>query len=67
MTLFAKQMGLCADCRYARLVQTNRGSSFLLCNLSSTDTSFPKYPPLPVRICRGYEANDQPTSGRAAL
>jgi hypothetical protein len=47
--------GLCADCVYARSVKSRRGSVFLLCELSTRDPKFPKYPRLPVLSCRGYE------------
>lgn len=47
--------GLCADCVHARSVKSDRGSTFLLCELSNRDPSFPKYPRLPVLSCRGYE------------
>ena len=48
------QQGLCADCQWARLVQTRRGSSFLRCALAAEDPKFPRYPTLPVRRCSGY-------------
>jgi len=47
--------GLCADCRFKRLIESDRGSVFYLCERSATDASFPKYPRLPVLQCRGYE------------
>src|SRR5262245_55361861 len=50
-----KQIGVCADCRHKRLIQSDRGSTFYLCNRSITDASFPKYPRLPVIQCSGYE------------
>ena len=35
---------------------TNRsGSTFLRCALSDRDARFPRYPPLPVLACAGYE------------
>ncbi len=49
------KVGLCADCRHARRVESDRGSVFWRCELSVSDPSFPKYPRLPVRECRGYE------------
>lgn len=48
-------MNLCDTCRHCRIIQSDRGSIFLLCELSFTDPAFPKYPPLPVLECRGYE------------
>jgi hypothetical protein len=47
--------GLCADCTHARRIESARGSVFILCELSVTDPSFPKYPRLPILSCPGYE------------
>lgn len=47
--------GLCNDCQHARLIQTPRGSRFLLCQLASSRADFAKYPRLPVVSCCGYE------------
>jgi len=47
--------GLCARCRHARTIDSRRGSRFILCEKSRTDPRFPRYPPLPVRQCAGYE------------
>ena len=47
-------VGLCATCRHARKIQSDRGSVFFLCKLSETDPTFPKYPRLPVLSCPGY-------------
>jgi hypothetical protein len=49
------QPGLCASCRHARVVRTER-SAFWLCERSRVDPAFPRYPRLPVLRCRGYEA-----------
>jgi hypothetical protein len=49
------RIGLCADCRFMRLVESDRGSTFYLCERSASDPGFPKYPRLPVLQCRGYE------------
>jgi hypothetical protein len=48
-------VGLCADCRFMRVVQSDRASKFYFCERSATDPTFPKYPRLPVIECRGYE------------
>jgi hypothetical protein len=48
------RLGLCADCRHARLIESAKGSQFLLCQLSQSDPSFPKYPRLPILACAGY-------------
>lgn len=46
--------GLCATCVHAKVVQSDRGSVFVRCNLAQTDPRFPKYPRLPVLECSGY-------------
>ncbi|HIF33973.1 MAG TPA: ACT domain-containing protein [Planctomycetaceae bacterium] len=45
---------LCRSCLNVREVVSGAGSTFLLCKLSQTETSFPKYPPQPVTQCDGY-------------
>lgn len=50
-----QKVGLCADCRHARRVESDRGSVFFLCELALTDPRFQKYPRLPVVTCEGYE------------
>jgi len=50
--------GLCDDCRHQRVIRTTRGSSFSLCERSKTDERFPKYPPIPVTRCPGFERRD---------
>jgi hypothetical protein len=52
--------GLCADCQHARTVESLRESTFYLCERSTTDPSFPKYPQLPVAECPGYERTAAP-------
>ncbi len=53
------RVGLCAACRHARRLESDRGSVFWRCELSATDPRFPKYPPLPVVECEGYEAAER--------
>ena len=48
-------VGLCASCVHSRQITSGKGSTFWLCRLSERDPAFPKYPPLPVLSCRGYE------------
>jgi len=55
--------GLCADCRFARVIRSDRGSVFFQCGKSFEDPRFPKYPRLPVRECPGYERSDVGGSG----
>lgn len=45
--------GLCATCEHLRLLASKR-SVFVRCGLAETDPAFVRYPPLPVRACRGY-------------
>jgi hypothetical protein len=47
--------GLCDGCRHQRLVPNTRGSVFSLCERSRSDERFPRYPPLPVLECPGFE------------
>ena len=51
----AVAVGLCAACAHARVVESRRGSRFWLCARSRTDPAFPRYPPLPVLACRGFD------------
>jgi len=41
-----------------RQIRSARGSIFYYCQRAETDESFPKYPRLPVLLCRGYETNN---------
>ncbi len=50
--------GLCATCRWQKLVVTRRDSVFSLCRRSETDARFPKYPALPVLQCVGFEKRE---------
>lgn len=59
-----ERAGLCAECRYMRLITSDRGATFYLCERSASDKSFPKYPRLPVIQCRGYEL--EPSGGSEA-
>lgn len=49
------RIGLCATCRHAQIVTSAKGSVFYLCRLSQDDPRFARYPPLPVRVCSGYQ------------
>lgn len=46
--------GLCSHCMHARRVESERGSVFVMCQLSAMDANYPKYPRLPVFSCAGY-------------
>jgi hypothetical protein len=49
--------GLCATCAHLRLLASAR-SVFVRCGLSEDDPRFPRYPPLPVLGCDGYERTE---------
>jgi len=46
--------GLCERCRHAALIVSDRGSRFLRCQLSFSDSAYPRFPVLPVLQCRGF-------------
>jgi hypothetical protein len=46
--------GLCGQCAWSRRVPA-AVSTFIMCTRALTDAAFAKYPPLPVRACRGFE------------
>ena len=51
-------VGLCATCRWVRIVTNRRGSVFYRClraDMDPPDPRFVRYPPLPVLRCPGYE------------
>jgi hypothetical protein len=48
--------GLCASCRHASAVPSDRGVSYIRCECSRTDDRFPRYPRLPMQACAGYAA-----------
>ena len=52
--------GLMPACEYGRRVSSSRASEFWRCERSSIDPTFPKYPRLPVVVCRGYEPRATP-------
>jgi hypothetical protein len=47
--------GLCAECRHARTIQSDKGSVFVLCGRAKDDPRFSRYPPQPVVACQGFE------------
>lgn len=46
---------LCELCRHVRVIESAKGSRFLLCKRSEREPEFPKYPPQPVVECRGFQ------------
>jgi 3-isopropylmalate/(R)-2-methylmalate dehydratase large subunit len=63
------EQGLCAACRNARRITSDRGSVFVMCELSRTTPAFPRYPRLPVLACSGFDriSNSMPTIQPARL
>lgn len=59
--------GLCATCQYMERLETRRGTSFYRCLRAQTDRSFPKYPPLPVWRCRGYQPQASDDASNVSL
>ena len=49
---------LCQTCQNMREVRTAR-SSFLMCQLSATNTDYRKYPTQPVERCDGFQRADE--------
>jgi hypothetical protein len=54
---------LCESCRHLREVISGKGSRFLLCQKSSEDQRYPKYPPQPVLRCEGHQNREESSSG----
>ncbi len=50
----SRSSGLCATCRHARVIESKRGSRFLLCEKAAADDRFLRYPRLPVIECPGF-------------
>ncbi len=46
--------GLCERCAHVQIV-AGRHSTFYLCRLSFEDPRFPRYPPIPVLECSGFQ------------
>lgn len=60
--------GLCGGCLHVREVVSGKGSVFLMCGRWKDDPAFPKYPPLPVVRCDGFELREpvEPPGGQGA-
>ena len=53
-------VGLCSECKHARVQRNARGSEFWRCLRAETDARFERYPRLPVSQCPGYEPRITP-------
>ena len=51
-------LGLCTSCLHIRIQSTRRGARFYRCARADEDERFARYPPIPVRRCRGHEMDD---------
>ncbi len=60
----AAEPGLCARCEWARTIESAKGSRFLRCGRSDADPRFPRYPPLPVLTCDGFERRGEASQSR---
>jgi len=47
-------IGICKDCVHHSVIKSSKGSEFHLCEYSKKDSSFPKYPRLPVMQCKAF-------------
>ena len=47
--------GLCPVCRHVKLLRSDRGSTFLMCQRSKQEPNYPRYPPQPRLECPGFE------------
>lgn len=47
-------LGLCASCAHGVELRAAR-AVYLRCGRSDADPSYPRYPRLPVAVCRGWE------------
>ncbi len=54
-------VGLCAECKHARVQRNARESEFWRCLKAETDARFERYPRLPVSECAGYERTPSPS------
>ncbi len=55
MTSPPPDAGLCTTCRHAAAQRSARASTFWRCRRAERDPTWPRYPSLPVRQCRGHE------------
>ncbi|MEO7274700.1 MAG: hypothetical protein ABIX28_10480 [Vicinamibacterales bacterium] len=60
----AATAGLCAACLHARVITSSRGAHFLLCQFSTIDPRYPRYPALPVRRCAALTPRIEPGGAR---
>jgi pimeloyl-ACP methyl ester carboxylesterase len=52
-------VGLCLRCRHVERVISAHRVTYYKCRLSALDPRFPKYPPLPIVSCAGYEPQER--------
>jgi uncharacterized protein (TIGR00290 family) len=52
----ASRIGLCASCKNAKVITSDRKSVFYRCMVSDQDPNFARYPRLPVLACSAFSA-----------
>ena len=60
------EIGLCKRCLHSRVITSAKGRGYYLCELSKRDPTYPRYPPLPVLSCQGYEVRADEGHGGAS-
>jgi hypothetical protein len=61
------EIGLCLGCVHHALIVSKNGSEFHLCEKNKEDSSFHKYPRLPVLNCKGYQSTEDTERGRGVV
>ena len=59
-------VGLCATCRFVRLVSSVRNATYYRCGRSDEDPAYARFPRLPVVSCAGYERRAIDTNGNVS-
>ena len=57
-TALDETVGLCSRCRFATTQPSAKGSAFWRCRRADSDSTFRRYPPLPIRTCLGFEPGE---------
>ncbi|MFN3189377.1 MAG: hypothetical protein ACE361_02550 [Aureliella sp.] len=56
---YAMQGSLCLKCGRRRIIQSGKGSVFMMCTVGISDSGWPKYPPQPVSRCPKFNDDVQ--------
>jgi hypothetical protein len=49
---------ICSKCKNLRVIQSGKGSLFLLCQSSAISQGWPKYPPQPLSRCPHFNMSE---------